>query len=93
MLSVGNLKPNDLGLFDMLGNASQWCEDRFEYYSAGKDKDDVRDMNDINKDKARVLRGGLFFIQAAFARSASRVSNVPTHGSNNYGFRTARTFR
>ena len=32
MLPVGSRKPNDLGLFDALGNAFEWCQDPFPYY-------------------------------------------------------------
>ncbi len=77
MLPVGSLKPNDLGLFDMLGNAWQWCEDRALYYSAGEDKEDIKDIKDINKDDSRVLRGGSFLYLASNVRSAYRFDNVP----------------
>ena len=33
----GSLLPNDLGLFDMLGNVSEWCQDRLDGYQRAKD--------------------------------------------------------
>jgi formylglycine-generating enzyme required for sulfatase activity len=63
MLPVGSLKPNDFGLFDMQGNAVEWCQERPFYPRPGKpgqpieDKEDVRDLSDR---EYRVLRGGSF---------------------------------
>jgi len=92
MLPVGSLKPNDLGLFDMLGNALQWCEDQALLYSAGEDKEDKYDINNINIANLRVLRGGSYFNPALAVRSAYRNLNVPTDLLVANGLRPARTF-
>lgn len=36
---VGNLTPNELGLYDMLGNVNEWCNDWFDpfYYQTSQD--------------------------------------------------------
>jgi formylglycine-generating enzyme required for sulfatase activity len=89
MVPVGSMKPNDLGLFDMLGNALQWCEDRFAYYSVGEDKEDTKDIIDIDY---RMLRGGSFLDQVSLVRSANRARSLPADRNVNVGFRPARTF-
>jgi formylglycine-generating enzyme required for sulfatase activity len=80
------LKPNALGLFDMHGNASQWCQDVYEE-RGNKDIEDVKNTND------RVLRGGSFGNAARGVRSAYRRWNGPVTRDLNYGFRVARTYR
>ena len=87
----GALKPNDLGLFNMLGNALEWCQDRPYYpYHPGDDvEDDNRDIKDIN---SRVLRGGSFLDLALLVRSAIRYWFRPSDTNASVGFRPARTF-
>ncbi len=91
----GKLRPNDYGLFDMHGNALEWMQSRYEDYGkAGSEitidrKDDITRVN--NKD-GRMLRGGSFDGPAVNFRSAGRFRILPTTGSNNVGFRPARTF-
>jgi formylglycine-generating enzyme required for sulfatase activity/tRNA A-37 threonylcarbamoyl transferase component Bud32 len=82
MLPVGSLKPNDLGLFDMLGNAVEWCQQ-----PAADDQRAVEGIGIVS------LRGGAFFYRARDIRSAYRLGNGPTNSFNHVGFRPARTFR
>jgi formylglycine-generating enzyme required for sulfatase activity len=87
---AGLLKPNDLGLFDMLGNALEWCQSRSAPYRDGVDLEEPLDVNDKT---TRVLRGGSFFTQGLTVRSADRYMYVPTVRPTNIGFRPVRTFR
>jgi formylglycine-generating enzyme required for sulfatase activity len=94
---VGSLKPNDFGLFDMLGNVEEWCQDRFRDYPSiglGEPIEDVEDQLDvlegINADE-RVRRGGSFIIFAGLVRSADRDSDSPDDRRNYVGFRPAKT--
>jgi formylglycine-generating enzyme required for sulfatase activity len=93
----GLLKPNDLGLFDLYGNALEWVQDpAFAYRWPGrnKDKEDklyVEDIRGIQDSISRLLRGGSFYGPALVAHSALRGANGPSHDSNAVGFRLART--
>jgi len=95
---VGSLKPNDFGLFDMLGNVEEWCQDRFDRdWSAGSGEpiEDVEDPQDVEggiRHDARVRRGGSFIIFAGLVRSADRDHDRPDDERNYVGFRPARTW-
>jgi serine/threonine protein kinase/formylglycine-generating enzyme required for sulfatase activity len=88
---VGQLKPNDLGLFDMLGNALEWCQGVAAPYRPGDDVEDLRlRVTDID---GRVLRGGAFESPATWARCAYRLKMRPTNRFNSLGLRVAKTYR
>jgi formylglycine-generating enzyme required for sulfatase activity len=95
-LPVACLKPNDLGLFDMLGNAWEWCLDRRQSYPTEPDTL-VIDQEDrrlvVDDSTARTRRGGSFTYDAASVRSACRgdVSYFPMQRRDSVGFRIART--
>jgi formylglycine-generating enzyme required for sulfatase activity len=93
MLPVGSRKPNDLGLFDMLGNAMEWCQEQIlDYRLTHAWSDDKEDLESINTASSRVLRGGSFRNRAVYVRSASRSRFVPSL-NDDVCFRPARTFR
>jgi serine/threonine protein kinase/formylglycine-generating enzyme required for sulfatase activity len=82
----GSLKPNALGLFDMHGNAQQWCQDVYPE-KGNKVIEDVKDTNFV------LLRGGSFLSNADLVRSANRNGFKPVLRSFDFGFRVARTSR
>jgi formylglycine-generating enzyme required for sulfatase activity/tetratricopeptide (TPR) repeat protein len=98
MLPPGSLRPNDLGLFDMLGNALEWCQNGAILYplaggEATADLEDNRDIRGINTEPSRLLRGGAFAVPPWFVRSAHRNRYAPAYRVDYVGFRPARTGR
>jgi len=94
---VGQLKPNDFGLFDIYGNVWEWCQDRMRSYRANDptivDREDAVSL--VTDRVARSRRGGAFPYEAAMQRSAERDTKnaFPMLRRDNVGFRVARTYR
>jgi formylglycine-generating enzyme required for sulfatase activity len=84
---VGSLRPNDLGLFDLYGNAYEWCQNRYEDFTDMRDRN-ADDRVDIKS--SRSVRGGAIRDSLTLVRSACRDRNVPNNLTLN-GFRPART--
>jgi formylglycine-generating enzyme required for sulfatase activity len=87
---VGLLRSNDPGLFDLHGNAGEWCLRRYDHFT------DLRDRNiddKVDNKSSRTSRSGAFRFDALVARSAVRYRGVPALRDIDLGFRPARTFR
>ena len=82
---VGQKKPNDWGIFDMHGNAFEWCGD---YYDKNYYKIFIsRNPQGPKKGAARVLRGGSYSGDAGLCRSAFRYGYSPGISWSTFGFR------
>ena len=91
---MGLLKPNDFGLFDMLGNAWEWCFDESGKYLSYSERAvaDMPQTGTIQANTRRLLRGGAFDEPAGIIRSSFRNHILPTYQMLIYGFRLCRTF-
>ena len=88
--AVGQLQPNALGFFDMLGNVWEWCEDRYGSYSSGS----VTNPTGTTTGLYRLLRGGCWAGYASLCRASQRFSYSPIGVDADYGavgFRVVRT--
>jgi formylglycine-generating enzyme len=83
---VGKYKPNTWGLYDMIGNLEEWCEDTHGKYSADG-ADETAAIGDENT--ARVLRGGSWVANPTVARSATRIGMLSMARRDFHGFRVA----
>ena len=86
---VGSYEPNAFGLYDVLGNVSEWTQDCWnDSYSSAPTDGRSRESGDCTR---RVLRGGSWNTNAWFLRSANRFHSTPVSRERYYGFRVART--
>jgi formylglycine-generating enzyme required for sulfatase activity len=84
-LPVGQKQPNDLGLYDMSGNAWEWVQDRYDphYYRQSPKKNPQGDPFGIN----RILRGGASDSVNGQLRTSYREYLAPNTRRDGIGFR------
>ena len=84
---VGSFKPNPWGLFDMLGDVSQWMENcpKIGYPNLGKYPDYI-------PCKGKALRGASWAGIPIAVRAASRGGVIPDTRNSSFGFRLAADF-
>ncbi|MBN2662957.1 MAG: formylglycine-generating enzyme family protein [Bacteroidales bacterium] len=83
---VGQLAANELGLYDMSGNAFEWCADYYGPYS----NKSVTDPTGPRKGQYRVIRGGSWYYMDEFCKITQRDSPKPTLKKFVYGFRVVK---
>ena len=89
---VASKRPNELGLYDMSGNAAEWCEDWAMSYPSTPQIDPVSPVEDPSPthSESRILRGGSVKTDAIKCRVSARDYFVQ-HAYLNYGsFRLVR---
>jgi len=84
---VGSFAPNGYGLYDMAGNAWEWCWDYAGAYPANFQADPRGPATD--QGSGRVGRGGNWNYYAVDCRNSYRYGNPPTTNASNIGFRCA----
>jgi len=82
--NVGEKKPNAFGLFDMSGNAFEWCND---FYGPYEDKPLINPSGPASGE-CRVKRGGDWSLPAEKSKSFVRSKSPPERTGLNGGFRS-----
>jgi formylglycine-generating enzyme required for sulfatase activity len=84
---VGIYPENAYGLHDMHGNVWEWCSN---WHGSDMDQSVRPEYRDSSADPARVLRGGSWYFNPLYCRSAFRHDFHPTNRFKDVGFRVAR---
>ena len=101
---VGQYVANGYGLYDVIGNVSEWCLDAYDadFYFSSPRRNPLSGVNTLsntgliidgytNIKSNRVLRGGSWWDAAFLLRTALRGSVTPLGTDMNIGFRCAKS--
>jgi len=85
-------KPNEYGLFDMIGNVYEWCSDYYDFFyykTSLESSNPLGPAFDPENIQNRVLRGGSCYdgFFPTYLRSATRYSYHPSTSNGIVGFR------
>lgn len=82
---VGMKQPNQLGIYDMSGNVSEWCSDYLGKYTAAKAVNPSGPKSGVQ----RIVRGGSYKDDEWYLRNAARGHQKGSDPSPTIGFRLA----
>lgn len=84
--TVGSLGSNELGIFDLSGNVSEWTHDWFGHYS---DKSQTNPKGAKSSDIGKIFRGGNYANLINYNKPGCRFVSEPNFKSSTIGFRLA----
>ena len=84
---VGGKQPNELGLYDMTGNVSEWCQDLYGPYTLSTQPDPCG----ADTGRYRIVRGGSYDECVANSHLSVRRWHLPETVTEYIGFRVAMT--
>ena len=85
--TVGCKQPNELGLYDMTGNVSEWCQDIYGLYTLSTQPDPCG----ADTGRYRIVRGGSYAECVANSHLSVRRWHLPNVATEYIGFRVALT--